>query len=460
MIYITGDTHGDIDFSKIKRYFKNKYITENDYLIILGDAGIVWSEEENFIYSYACIGLTVLFIDGNHENFELLNMFPIVDFKGAKCHQLSKNVFHILRGEVLNINGLSFFCMGGATSIDKSQRINRVSWWEEENISNKDIINGLDNLEKVNYNVDYVLTHCAPSFVVKKMFNYCVDNNTEILEKFHSQISFKHWYFGHYHENKKWKEFRCFYGDILEIIKTNEQKVINYPVLVKRNDGKLYNPKTGRAVNIKVTDLPEWYYEARGWFYSLKNVTDVAFIRSWTDNHLDKDASVYLHYHGKLKKNKLYEPLNEDEWDDRVWRGHSKTICYGLEKYSPHLNLTKLKAAINLNYDHYNQRNEFLWFKDDIVVRPFPEIQTPHYTDKHSGKTASYTVYQGDTILSDFFELDFAIAYADIYVSRNLGINITNEIIGNENNDFVRIYDTGHDMSKWVYIRRIEKNEN
>ena len=217
MIYITGDTHGNIDFFKLKQYFNNRYVSEDDFLIILGDAGIVWSKRELFINDYSLLGLTILFIDGNHENFELLNSFPIVEYKGAKCHRLSNNIYHILRGEIIAINGLSFFCIGGATSIDKAYRVNRISWWEEENITNKDILNGLNNLEKVNYKVDYVLTHCAPSFVVKKMFGYEADNNTDILERIGSQITFKHWYFGHYHENKTWNKYRCFYSDILRL---------------------------------------------------------------------------------------------------------------------------------------------------------------------------------------------------------------------------------------------------
>ena len=72
MIYITGDTHGDIDFSKLCIYFKRKRVSRNDYLIILGDAGIVWSKSDNYINDYSSLGLTILFIDGNHENFDLL----------------------------------------------------------------------------------------------------------------------------------------------------------------------------------------------------------------------------------------------------------------------------------------------------------------------------------------------------------------------------------------------------
>ena len=45
MIYITGDTHGLIDIDKLKHYFKKKYVSKKDYLIILGDAGIAWNEE-------------------------------------------------------------------------------------------------------------------------------------------------------------------------------------------------------------------------------------------------------------------------------------------------------------------------------------------------------------------------------------------------------------------------------
>ena len=109
MIYITGDTHGDIDFKKLEVYFSKKYVTYKDYLIILGDCGIVWSESDCHISDYSRFRLTVLFIDGNHENFELLNKFPVVEYKGARCHRLYKNVFHILRGEIISINGLSFF---------------------------------------------------------------------------------------------------------------------------------------------------------------------------------------------------------------------------------------------------------------------------------------------------------------------------------------------------------------
>ena len=456
MIYVTGDTHGNIDFKKLKHYFSKRYVTRQDYLIILGDAGIVWSEDDCYIYDYESLGLTVFYVDGNHENFDLLGKFPIVTVNGTKCHRLSQSIYHVLRGEILILNGLSFFCMGGATSIDKYLRVEGVSWWQDENISTKDIENGLSNLDRVGYKVDYVITHCAPSGILMNMFGYGDDCNSAALEMLRKRIEFKHWYFGHYHDDVKHGKYRCFYKDILEVRVTNETREIPYNVLYKDEEGFLRNLKTCKRVKIKASDLPEWYSDAGGYYYSLKGVTDVAFRRSWTDNHLDKDASVYLHYHGKLKHNDLYEPLNPDEWDFHSWRDCSKEICLGLEKYSPHLKLDKLKAAINLNYDHYNQRWELMEFsQQDVVVRPFPEADTPHYCDKHSREMAQYAVYHGQTILSEFLKLQNAINYAELYLSQKLKNKSTRRIEGGEGSDYLYAFDTSCDYQKWVFIRKI-----
>ena len=472
MIYITGDTHGNIDFNKLKNYFSKRYVTHKDYLIILGDAGIVWSEEDCYIHDYNYLGLTVLFIDGNHENFELLDKFPIIEYKGAKCHRLARNVFHITRGEIIYLNGISFFCMGGATSIDKAYRINRISWWAEENISTKDILNGLDNLQKIDFKVDYVLSHSAPSFVARKMFGYNADPNADILEKFQSQIDFKYWYFGHYHENKKWNKYRCFYGDILEIpIMDEGKKSIPYKLLTRSSDYDdnwhfpyLINRHTGRKTNLKEEDLPEWFYhdfEYRDWYYCLKGVMDVAFIGSPFDNHISKDSRIYLHYHGKLKKTKKLEPFNKEEWDESTWRCNIKHFCMGLEKYSPHLNLKPLKARINLVYDQYNNRREFIDFdREDIVVRPFPEIDTPHYVSRHGDKKAKYMVCHGPVVLTEFISEEAAIKYAEQYITKELKIELLRKTIGDDECDFVYAYDTSYIVSNWVYIREIKYDEN
>ena len=45
MIFITGDVHCDYDVHKLNthNWTKQKELTKNDYLIVCGDMGIVWS---------------------------------------------------------------------------------------------------------------------------------------------------------------------------------------------------------------------------------------------------------------------------------------------------------------------------------------------------------------------------------------------------------------------------------
>ena len=43
-IFITGDTHGSYDMTKLSRrhFQEGKTLTKNDYVIICGDFGCVW----------------------------------------------------------------------------------------------------------------------------------------------------------------------------------------------------------------------------------------------------------------------------------------------------------------------------------------------------------------------------------------------------------------------------------
>ena len=214
MIYVTGDTHGLNDFQKLEIFFNEHPAKKDDVLLILGDCAVLWNERDNYTEEYSSLGLTVLFIDGNHENFEMLNALSIVEIFGAKAHKVSPNVFHILRGEIMTIEGKTFLAMGGATSIDKYLRRNRISWWEEENITKEDLQNAYKNLERYNYEVDYVITHCAPTSTLTRMFPFEADDDTDKLDELKARTNFKKWYFGHYHEDKTHGDYRCFYYDI------------------------------------------------------------------------------------------------------------------------------------------------------------------------------------------------------------------------------------------------------
>ncbi len=207
MIYITGDTHIPTDIGKLnsKRFPQQKELTKNDYLIICGDFGGLWdntNEEKYWIKWLQSKSFTTLFIDGNHENFDMLSQLPCVNFCGGKAHKVAEGIYHLMRGEIYTIDNKKFFTLGGASSHDKEQRTEGKNWWKEE-LPNEDELNyAKTNLSKHDYDVAYVITHCAPSSIHKEISHYPLDHLTEFLEMINEKLNFKKWYFGHYHIDK------------------------------------------------------------------------------------------------------------------------------------------------------------------------------------------------------------------------------------------------------------------
>ena len=219
MIFITGDTHGDIDYRKLL-VLKEKKLSYDDFLIICGDAGICWSPQifQYHLNLYNEIGCTIIFIDGNHENFHMLNQYQLVEYKGALMHQIDKHIFHVLRGEIMTLDGKTFLCIGGACSIDKMYRTPYLSWWPEEEITFHDIDNALNNLAKVSNKVDFVITHCCDTHTVIKAFSFRRDISTDQLTFVDKVVEYKHWFFGHYHFDRKINDKKtCLYQKIIEL---------------------------------------------------------------------------------------------------------------------------------------------------------------------------------------------------------------------------------------------------
>lgn len=136
------------------------------------------------------------------------------------------------RGEIFNINNQSFFCFGAARSVDKIYRKEGISWWPEEQASREEYENGINNLEKHNFQIDYILTHCAPNYLVDKLFPYenQHDDTTNYLEKcIRQQVTFKKWFLAHYHVDRSYdnQKYNILYNDIIELLPNGEIKLIN-----------------------------------------------------------------------------------------------------------------------------------------------------------------------------------------------------------------------------------------
>lgn len=228
-IIVTGDIHGNpFQRLNLENFPEGKTYTKEDYVIILGDFGLVWDDSA---MEHSCLDWlenkpwTTLFIDGNHENYDLLNKFPIEEWGGGRVQKIRSSVIHLLRGEVYDIGGYKFLAMGGARSHDiqdgilevgdprikiwkkddfKLFRINHISWWEEEIPNEEERKNALKNLAENDYKVDYILTHEAPSSDVILMDHllYHPDEYSKWLEmEIRQKVKYKKWFFGHYHLN-------------------------------------------------------------------------------------------------------------------------------------------------------------------------------------------------------------------------------------------------------------------
>jgi hypothetical protein len=212
MIYVTGDIHGDIDIRKLssKNFIQQKLMTKEDYLIIAGDFGLIWYNhpiskcDKYWLNWLNNKNFTTLWIDGNHECFDYIEEYEVKEWHGGKVQFIRDNVIHLMRGQVFDIDNKRIFTMGGGESIDKKFRIEGKSWWPQELPSMAEYKEAHYNIDKFNWNVDFVITHTCSSIMQDKMAYYKENNAlNDFFDILENNLTFKHWYFGHFHYDFK-----------------------------------------------------------------------------------------------------------------------------------------------------------------------------------------------------------------------------------------------------------------
>ena len=152
-----------------------------------------------------------------------MNTYPIEIWNGGKVQKIRESVIHLMRGQIFEIDGKSFFTMGGAKSSDKKYRKEGLTWWKEEEPSNEEKNEALLNLKKCNNNVNYIITHTCPTSLVKVFDKECynmpfeLDRLSEInsfFEELKELIDFDYWYFGHYHCDIDMDKFNMVFDEI------------------------------------------------------------------------------------------------------------------------------------------------------------------------------------------------------------------------------------------------------
>lgn len=215
MIFVTGDYHGGMEQGKLasRNFPQGRSLTRNDYLIVCGDFGLPWqgTPEERYNLDWlASKPWTTLFVDGNHENFDLLQSCGVARWKGGEVHVMPSHpgILHLMRGQVFDIDGVRVFTMGGASSTDRWWREEGVSWFPQELPNLLEYETARMNLDRAGWQVDYVVTHTIGTQSLARALGpgadpgrLACDPLTDFLQEVDERLDYRQWYFGHFHRD-------------------------------------------------------------------------------------------------------------------------------------------------------------------------------------------------------------------------------------------------------------------
>ena len=163
-----------------------------------GDFGFLWdggAAEERVLKKLGKKKYAIAFVDGAHENFDLLNRCPEGEWNGGRVHLLGGQIYHLMRGEVYTIEGKTVFAFGGAETKERQLYQDVGRWWREEFPTMAEMKNGALHLQEHGRKVDYIVTHWpAPRMAGNRGERNALDAYFDTIAR---QVEYKRWYFGY-----------------------------------------------------------------------------------------------------------------------------------------------------------------------------------------------------------------------------------------------------------------------
>ncbi len=224
MIYITGDTHGDIERFQDKSL---KKLTAEDIIIVCGDFGFIWQggeKERKTLKALAKKKYTIAFIDGAHENFGRLRSYAQEQWNGGTIHRVANNIIHLMRGQYYTIGSTTVFTMGGGES--EESEMNGEDAWSGGSLPNtSELVMGAANIDLHGGKVDVIISH-EPSSKIKSILSdqdklgtmASINALNAFLEQLSENADYKKWYFGSFHIDKRiTSKITAVYSDIIPL---------------------------------------------------------------------------------------------------------------------------------------------------------------------------------------------------------------------------------------------------
>ena len=196
---------------------------------------------------------TILFVDGTHENFDLLNTYPTKQWNQGTVHEIRPNILHLKRGEIFEIDGHSIFAFGGGETEEKEVYMETGRWWPQEMPTREEMISGAKHLFDHQLTVDYIITHePCPNHVV---FGTRQDIHRSALQSFFEeilvQVTYKQWFFGAQHVDRTMSNRHI---AVFEQIITPDSQILHPPneELAEKNDRKEFTI-------LKILHTSDWH---------------------------------------------------------------------------------------------------------------------------------------------------------------------------------------------------------
>ena len=201
MLYVTGDIHADIRRLKGRAA---KQLKKGDILLVCGDFGFLWDGSPKELRLLDWLGkrpYQILFVEGTHDNIDLLSGYPEETLYGGQVRRVSGNCCQLLRGECYEIEGKRVFALGGGESTDMDIRVEGETWWSRELPSAEELAHARETLASLNQQVDYIITHSVAPTVNKFLDREQMQINLLLafLNEISETVQFKRWYFGSCH---------------------------------------------------------------------------------------------------------------------------------------------------------------------------------------------------------------------------------------------------------------------
>ena len=229
MVFLTGDTHGD--FSGVAAFVTKQQTSKEDILVIMGDAGVNFTAGERDLrvkQALQALPITLFCIHGNHE----MRPFTIPSYRERDWHggtvyveEDFPDLLFAKDGEIYDLDGKDVIVLGGAYSVDKFYRLKMgYPWWEDEQPSDEIKAYAEMRLKERDWKVDTVFSHTTPfRYMPREMFlqtidQRLVDDSTEKwLDTIEERLTYRNWYAGHFHCDKRIDRLRILFHDYIEM---------------------------------------------------------------------------------------------------------------------------------------------------------------------------------------------------------------------------------------------------